>query len=138
MTAIKKQYVELIELLEASKNKKVSTILEEVKALCEAKKGGSDGKTFEKDADGNVTKVYCWYHKQWEDVAEVEYGNKKGTATGLNTMCKQGVSSWTKQQRIAKQARDEVLTRVASGEELNVQDELDAIEVTRQVIIERK
>ena len=112
--------------------------IQEIKALCEAKKGGSDGKTFEKDADGNVTKVYCWYHKQWEDVAEVEYGNKKGTATGLNTMCKQGVSSWTKQQRIAKQARDEVLTRVASGEELNVQDELDAIEVTRQVIIERK
>lgn len=139
MTAIKKQYQELIALLEANKGKKVSTILDDVKALCEAKKGGSNGKTFEKDDEGNVTRVYCWYHKEWEDVAEVEYGTKKGTATGLNTMCKQGVSSWTKQQRVAKQAKEAILDMLANGElkHADLQGELDRVEEERQVVIPR-
>lgn len=116
MSNIKKQYVELVEFLEANKGKKISSIIDEVRAMCEAKKGGSDGKTFEKDEEGNVVRVFCWYHKEWEDVATTEYGTKKGTATGLNTMCKQGVSAWTKQQRVAKQAKNDVLNRIMSGE----------------------
>lgn len=138
-TNIKVAYKDLIAFLEENKNKKVGTILDEAKLMCEAKNGGSNGKTFEKDDEGNVTKVYCWYHKEWEDVSECEYGAKKGTATGLNTMCKQGVSSWTKQQRIMKKAEGELLTKIASGELLpeDLMAEQIAIKAEAKLIIPR-
>ncbi len=139
MSNTKKQYQELVAFLELNKNKKISTILDEVKAMCEAKKGGSNGETLKRDADGNVLEVYCWYHKEWEVVADVEYGTKKGTASGLNTMCKQGVSSWTKQQRVAKKQKDEVLDKLMNNE-LTQEDAklaLEAIEEARNVVVER-
>ena len=117
MENIKKQFVEVYELLEANSSKKVSTILPELIELMSRKtNGGTNGHTYKKDDEGNVTHVFCYYHKEWEDVTEVEYGAKKGTATGLNTMCKEGVSNWTKQQRAKKKAEAELLTKVASGE----------------------
>jgi hypothetical protein len=117
MNNIKKAYVELHSLLEANANKKVSTIMPLLLELMSAKSGGGTvGNTFKKDEDGNVTHVFCYYHKEWEAVADVEYGSKKGTATGLNTMCKVGVSNWTKQQRMFKKSEDEVLAKILSGE----------------------
>lgn len=114
---IKKQYEEIYAFLEANKNKKVSTIFDDVVALMQSKSGGSDiGKTFLKDAEGNVTHVYCYYHKKWEDVKVAEYGVKQNTATGLNTMCKEGVSSWSKQQRTYKKRNEELLTLISKGE----------------------
>ena len=82
------------------------------------KKNNASGQahTFLKDEDGNVTHIFCYYHKKWEDVTVAEYGGKKGTATGLNTMCKEGVSNWTKQQRVKKQSEAGLLTKVISGE----------------------
>ena len=134
MTTIKKDFVELIAFLEANKTKKVSTILEEAKLMCTKK---TNDKTFILDSDGNVTSVFCYYHKQWEDVSECEYGPKKGTASGLNTMCKVGVSNWTKQQRVAKQSKELLLTKLGTGEllidDLAVEQEL--IEVERTKII---
>lgn len=113
MTTIKKDFVSIVEFLEANKTKKVSTILEELKGMCTKK---TNDKTFELDEDGNVTRVFCYYHKCWEDVDTYAYGPKKGTASGLNTMCKEGVSKWTKQQRVAKQERSLLLTKLGSGE----------------------
>lgn len=112
MSNVKKMYVELIALLEANEGKKVSTIMPEVLELVSSK---SMSKTFHK-IDGEVVAIYCYYHKQWELVSDVEYGSKKGTATGLNTMCKSGVNLWSKQQRDAKKARDLLLTQVSEGE----------------------
>jgi hypothetical protein len=130
MTVVKKQFEELYTLLVDNKNKKVSTVLPQLIELM-AKKNNASGKaqTFIKDEDGNVTHVYCYYHKKWEDVTVAEYGSKKGTATGLNTMCKDGVSNWTKQQRAKKQAEAELITKVVNGELLpedlkSVQDQL--------------
>ena len=130
MTVVKKQFEELYALLVDNKNKKVNTVLPQLIELM-AKKNNASGKaqTFIKDEDGNVTHVYCYYHKKWEDVTVAEYGSKKGTATGLNTMCKEGVSNWTKQQRVKKQAEAELLTKVVNGELLpedlkSVQDQL--------------
>jgi hypothetical protein len=130
MTVVKKQFEELYTLLVDNKNKKVSTVLPQLIELM-AKKNNASGKaqTFIKDEDGNVTHVYCYYHKKWEDVTVAEYGSKKGTATGLNTMCKEGVSNWTKQQRAKKQAEAELITKVVNGELLpedlkSVQDQL--------------
>ena len=114
---IKKQFEEIYAILEANKNRKVSTILGELTELMSKKSaGGVDGKTFYKDDKGNLIAIFCYYHKKWEPIANVEYGKKTNTATGLNTMCKEGVSQWGKQQRAKKKAEDELLAKVVSGE----------------------
>jgi len=134
MTTIKKDFVSIVAFLEENKTKKVSTILEELKGMCSKK---TNDKTFKVDDKGEVTHVFCYYHKQWEAISEVTYGPKKNTASGLNTMCKEGVSNWTKQQRIAKKAKEELLTKIGLGELLveNLQEEQDLIEVERTKII---
>ena len=109
---IKKQFVELVALLEANPNKKVSSILAEVIAMAESKKRDS---TVIKDANGEVIAIHCYYHKQWELLSEVEYGAKKSSVSGYNTMCKIGVSMWTKAQSIAKRAKSQVLDDVSDG-----------------------
>lgn len=142
MTTIKKAYVEIANLLNENANKKVSTILPQLMELMTAKSsGGSDiGKTFLKDDNGEVFAVYCYYHKKWELVELCEYGAKKGTASGLNTMCKEGVSRWTKQQREAKKAKEALLDGVANGdiEVSDLADKQAEIEEARGEIIERE
>ena len=134
MTTIKKDYQAIVAFLEENKTKKVSTILEELKGMCTKK---TNDKTFILDSEGNVVSVFCYYHKCWEDVSIYAYGPKKSTASGLNTMCKEGVSKWTKQQRVAKQEGAALLTKLGSGE--MVVSELDeaqaAIEATRIAIV---
>tara|TARA_R100000908_G_scaffold55409_1_gene30688 strand:- start:242 stop:703 length:462 start_codon:yes stop_codon:yes gene_type:complete len=117
MTTVKKQFEELYAVLEENKNKKVSTILPQLIELMSKKNNASgQANTFIKNDEGEVIAIYCYYHKKWELLTEVEYGSKKGTATGYNTMCKEGVSKWTKQQRVKKAAEAELLTKVGSGE----------------------
>mgnify|MGYP003651800918 CR=1 FL=1 len=112
MSNIKSQYAEIVALLEANKNKKVSTILPQILELVTTKQ---NSKNFIKDSEGNVTSVYCYYHKQWEEVATHEYGKKASSATGLASMCKIGVSHWTKQQRAKKAAESALLASLADG-----------------------
>ena len=118
MSNVKKVFIDIANLLEVNKNKKVSTILPQLLELMTAKNsGGSDiGSSYLKDDEGNVFAVFCYYHKKWELIEAVKYGAKKGTSSGLNTMCKEGVSKWTKQQRVAKKAKSELLDEVASGD----------------------
>ena len=131
--AIKKDFQAIVEFLEANQNKKVATILEQLREMCSAQ----NTVTFKKDADGNVTEVFCYYHKRWELVSEHEYGKKASNkATGLNTMSKVGLNQWTKQQSVAKKAKEQLLARVAAGEELDLAHELEVIEAQRQLIIE--
>lgn len=132
--AIKKDYVELVNFLETNKNKKVETILEMVREMCSQKVET----TFKKDENGNVTHVYCYYHKIWEDVSQVEYGKKASNkATGLNTMCKVGLNQWSKQQRVAQKEKNELLEKMAKGEVTQEEFtlELDQIELRRNTII---
>ena len=134
-TQIKKAFVELVALLEANSNKKVATIMPQILELASAKVATS---TCYKDEEGNVIAVYCYYHKAWELVANVPYGKKASTSSGLNTMCKEGTSLWTKQQRLAKVAKEKLLDQVAKGEveadELT--ERLEAIEVERLTKVE--
>lgn len=133
--AIKKDYVELVNFLETNKNKKVETILDLVREMCSQKVET----TFKKDENGNVTHVYCYYHKVWEDVSQVEYGKKASNkATGLNTMCKIGLNQWSKQQRVAQKEKNELLEKMAKGEVTQEEftQELDAIELRRNTIIQ--
>jgi len=141
MTNVKKQYEELHAFLEENKAKKVSTLMPQLIEMMQRKNNASgQANTFIKDDEGNVIAIYCYYHKMWELVSEVEYGAKKGTATGYNTMCKQGVSQWTKQQRVKKQEEALILNKVAKGE-LAVEDinsEQDIIAEKAKVIIARE
>jgi hypothetical protein len=135
---IKKAYQEIVALLEANENKKIKTLLPQIIALCEAKNGGGSeiGKTFLKDDDGEVLAIYCYYFKKWMPLCDVEFGAKKSTATGFNTMCKEGVSNWTKQQRAATKAKESLLDQLIN-EDLNPTDLLPAqaeIEEARKAI----
>ena len=138
MSNVKKQFEEIYAVLEENKNKKVSTILPQLIELMSKKNNASGAaNTFIKDDEGNVVAIFCYYHKKWELVSECEYGNKKGTATGLNTMCKEGVSKWTKQQRVKKAAEAELLTKISSGE-LAVEDigaaQAEIIETSKEIL----
>ena len=114
---IKKQFEEIYAILEENSNRKVSSVLPQLVELMSRKSNSSgQANTFIKDDDGNVVAIYCYYHKKWELLSEVEYGNKKGTATGYNTMCKEGVSNWTKQQRTKKKDESELLNKIATKE----------------------
>lgn len=133
--AIKKDYVELVEFLTTNKNKKVETILEQVREMCSQKVET----TFKKNEDGNVTHVFCYYHKVWEDVSVVEYGKKASNkSTGLNTMCKVGLNQWSKQQRVAQKEKNELLEKMVKGEVTQEEFalELEAIETRRQSIVQ--
>jgi len=116
--AIKKAFEPIIEILEANRNSKVSTVLDQILELASAKKagGGNGGTTFVKNEAGEVVAVRCYYLQKWVDPRTVEFGAKAGTPTGLSTMCKYGTSMWTKQQREYKKAQAELLARVTSGE----------------------
>lgn len=133
--AIKKDYQQLVEFLTNNKNKKVETILEQVREMCSQKVE----LTFRKDDEGNVTQVFCYYHKVWEDVSVVEYGKKASNkSTGLNTMCKVGLNAWSKQQRVAQKEKNDLLEKMAKGEVTQEEFalELDAIETRRQTIVQ--
>jgi len=109
----KKVYVELVEFLETNKDKKVSTILDEIKAMTAQK---ASQKTYLTNKAGEVVAIYCYYHKQWEVLADVDYGKKASSSTGFNTMCKIGVSNWTKQNNAVKRVGETVLSMLESGE----------------------
>lgn len=112
-TNVKKAYVELVELLQANQNKKVSSILDQVLELATTKQ---QSKTYLTNDKGEVTHIFCYYHKKWEPLADVEFGKKKHSASGFNSMCKEGVNQWSKQQRDAKKQENDILDKVASGE----------------------
>lgn len=134
---VKKAYADLVSFLDQNRDKKVDTVFNDVVALCSPKSGGAGGaSTFVKDANGDTTAVFCYYHKKWEDVTVAEYGAKATSATGLNNMCKEGTSNWTKQNRLAKKEREDILNKVATGEITPdaIADELDAIEEARALI----
>jgi hypothetical protein len=137
--AIKKAFAGIIEFLEANQGSKVKTILPEAIQLCSAKIGGGGAPLFRKNDAGEVTHVFCYYHKMWELVDDVEYGAKANSATGLNNMCKEGVSQWSKQQREAKTAESQILTDLGAGTIAvsDIEDIKAGIEATRCEVVPR-
>lgn len=117
MPNIKKAYVEIVDLLRSNEHAQVSEVLPEVIAIASAKSGAGGGKAtqFHRNEQGEVVAIRCYYHKLWMDPRIAEFGNKATSPTGLNNMCKDGVSKWTKQRREAKAAEAQLLTDVAAG-----------------------
>lgn len=140
--AVKKAYQELVAFLEENGDKKVKTVINDVIEMCSAKSGGGGGAatTFHKDDNGVVVAVRCFYHKLWMSPAVAEFGAKASSPTGLNSMCKDGVSKWSKQQREAKAAKEALLQQVAAGEidPSDIGAEMAKIEEARSVIVPRE
>lgn len=113
MSDIKKAYMEMYKILEANKDEKISTVLPELVELMTSKVQISCHRA---DEDGNVTEIFCYYHKEWELVSECEYGKKTASKTGLNTMCKEGINHWTKQQKIKKEIPSLIMEMLQAGE----------------------
>ena len=139
--SIKKAYIDIINLLEANESRKVSSILDEVRALASCKTAGGGGaSTFHRNEEGEVDAIRCYYFKTWMDPRVVEFGKKASSSTGYNTMCKEGVSNWTRQQRIAKAEKASLLSKVSDGT-LAVEDIAQAqedIELAAAQIIPRE
>jgi len=116
--AIKKAYAEIVEVLQSNLSATVESVLPQILALASAKTGSGGGKatTFHRNEAGDVVAVFCYYFKQWMDPRIAEFGAKSNSPTGFNSMCKEGVNKWTKQQREQKNAEAGLLEKVASGE----------------------
>lgn len=146
MSNIKKAFLPIVELLQAAvaENSKVrvSEVLDGVLDLASAKSGAGGGKatTFHRNEAGEVTAVKCYYHNLWMDPRVAEFGEKKSSASGLNSMCKDGMSKWTKQNSEFKKAQAELLSKVSSGE-INPSDiaaHLQNLEATKDAIVARE
>ena len=146
--SIKKSFIPLIEFLAAKAEDAsvtVASILEEVTAMASTKGRKTSGEaavtTMIKDAEGKVVAIFDYYFKRWMPLVgdeAVDFGIKASSASGFASMCKSGVSHWTKQQRDAKKALANILTQVESGE-LELSDiaaAKEAIEADRKLIVE--
>ena len=127
--SIKKAYTEIVDLLEKNKAKKVSDIFEQVVAIASAKVTREIGSTYLKDDKDQIVAIRCWNFKRWMPLVgdkAVEFGKKRNTATGLNTMCKEGVRDWTKRQSIKRKAKDQLMQDIKAGK-VKI-DQIDTLE----------
>lgn len=115
--AIKKVFQPLMTLLAANMGATVESIYAEAEKLVSAKVGGGGGKAtnFHRLEDGTIAAVFDYAFKKWVDPRLVEFGPKAGTPTGLNTMCKAGVSAWTKAQTEFKKGKDAVVAELLAN-----------------------
>lgn len=136
MTNVKKVYLPLIELLESNQTKKISSLMPQIMEIVGSKQQTT---TVRRNDDGEVTHVFCYYHKKWEDITVAEYSQKK-TSSGLNTMCKEGQNQWSKQQREFKKGKEEILTCVIAGtlSSDHVEEEMEQLENDRKAIHPRE
>lgn len=108
---------DIIEFLNANENKTIKTVRADLTEMLEQLTivNRPLGRTFLVGSDNKVFAIFCWYHKQWELLSEVEYGQKVSSSTGYNTMCKIGVREWTKEQKLLKLLPGECLELVETG-----------------------
>jgi len=146
MANIKKAFQPIFTLLtlamQADPEATIASVYPELEDLASAKTGAGGGKasTFHRDDNGVVVAVKCYYLNKWLHLGApcVEFGEKKSSASGLNSMCKHGMSNWTKQNAAAKKAKDALLAQVAKEEVAgsDVPEMLVAIDNQRAQIIE--
>jgi hypothetical protein len=131
-TNVKKIFLPLIALLEANSGKSVKAILPEVLELA-ASKGAGGVATASHKVDGQVVAVRCSFFEKWFPVSHVPFGNKEGSATGLNPMCKEGANLFSLMQREYKKGKEAILDKVASGDLApeKIESELKKLEKAR-------
>ena len=118
MSQVKKAFQPIADLLEANKDKKVSEILGSFLELAKAQVNRTTGEIALYDNKGKVVGLYDYFLKRWMPLVgpkAVEFGPKAGTSTGYQGMSKLGLSAYTSQQRIAKNAELALLPDVIAG-----------------------
>jgi uncharacterized membrane protein YraQ (UPF0718 family) len=115
MAQVKKVFAPIMAVLAANMGEKVKKIYPEIEALVNAKSGGGGQAAFHKNEAGELVALHCSYHKKWFKPSEVEFGAKASSASGFNTMCKDGMSKWTKQLSAFKKAKEKLLEDVGAG-----------------------
>lgn len=137
MSNVKKAFQPLVDLLTNNSDKVVEDLMPEIYKLVLSTQMTS---TCRRDDEGNVTHIFCYYHKKWEDISEVEYGTKASSTTGLNTMCKEGLAHWNKQNRDYKKNKSLILDRIVEGtlSPSEVESELEKLEIEKVKIVPRK
>jgi hypothetical protein len=109
----------LVEFIEANKNKQVKNISNELiqlvnQLVAESKSRAEGVSEAWRTVDGKL-ECFCYYHKVWEVVTTETYGSKQGSKHGFNNMCKSGTNAWTKWNKMRKQVDDVVLKEVVTG-----------------------
>lgn len=118
--AIKKQYVDIVELLEQNKHKKISTILPAIIELASAKVSREIGQMFWKNTASEIVAVKCYYFKRYMPLVgelSVEFGPKKNTSTGLNTMSRIGSNFWSQRNTKVKKLKADKMTMLRAKAE---------------------
>lgn len=133
---IKKAFIGIHAILVANEDKKVKSVMSELVEIMSAKGAGGGASSVHRNEAGDIVGIMDYYFKVWLPVKFVEFGSKANSASGLNTMCKLGVSLWTKQQRDFKKGKDVMLTDVQAGNILptEIQACLDELEEIRGFI----
>ncbi len=134
---MKKVFQPIIDLLNVNLEASVTDILPSVMELCAVGVKGTRETKVKRDADGNPTEIFCYYHAEWEKLEDVSYGTKKGSTTGFSNMCKLGSTQWSRQKRVADKATTEILNDVMEGTlaREDIQARKDEIEAERTIIV---
>lgn len=108
--ATKKSYSNIVDYLEAKKGQLITDdIMQTIYSLTNQKNSQSSKAIYQ---DDKLIAIYCWQHKQFELLDEVEYGLKASSSTGYNTFCKIAVRVWTTKQKMLKAVAVDVLKDV--------------------------
>ncbi len=145
--SIKKAYTELHTLLSTALEAKAikKDVFDSAVKLMSTKTGGggSSATNYLKDSSGKPVAQLCYYYKKWMPLVgenAVEFGKKAGTATGFNTMSKEGAKLWTKQYNVAKKTKADLLVDLAKGkfpvEKLDA--ELARVDKARELVADTK
>lgn len=138
---IKKAFQPIMSLLAANMDATVGDIYTQAESLCAAKSGGGGQAAavyVKNDAGEDVlVGLHCSYHGLFFKPEEMPFGEKKSSASGFNTMSKDGLAKWTKQLGEFKKAKAEIVDKLKAGElELSDVDEYEAtLEEKRQEIV---
>lgn len=137
---IKKAFTEIHDFLQANKDKKVASILDQAIAFMSAQRNSAESMAI-RDGKGNVVALMDAYTGRWAALVgskAVEFGVKANTSTGLNPMSKASLNQYNKQQSAAKKAGAELLQKVAAGEvkPASINEHLAAIEEARKAVVD--
>lgn len=144
--SIKKAFEPILALLttalEQNPKVRLSDVIDEVTQLASAKSGAGGGKatTFHRNEAGEVVGIKDYYFGTWMDPRVVEFSPKKSSASGFNSMSKEGTSNWTKQNSAYKKGKEELLEKLASGDiaQGDLAGHLQALEDAKSTIIAQK
>ena len=122
---------DLILFLDKNKEKKVSSVINEVREMCSKFGGGGGDSVSLYDKNNKLVGLKCWYFEKWCCVIEgddrfIVFGLKVKNSSGFNNMSKRGCSLWYNgYNKFKKGELDLLRSSVGSGiSEVEIKDKL--------------